>query len=56
MTWLRLQLVPSATVLGLLLSTVLAVSARAQQTPMPTQPLPNAMTDQELAISVHNPF
>jgi len=54
--WLRLQLVPSATVLGLLLSAVLAVSARAQQTPTPAQPSPSAMSDQELAIAVHNPF
>ena len=54
--WLRLQLVPSATVLGLLLSAVLAVSANAQQTPTPAQPPPSVMTDQELAISVHNPF
>ena len=35
--WLRLQLVPSATVLGLLLSAVLAVSAHAQQASTPAQ-------------------
>ncbi len=56
MKWLRPQLVPSATLLGLLLSAVLAVSATAQQTPTPAQPPPSVMTDQELAISVHNPF
>ena len=54
--WLRLQLVPSATVLGLLLSAVLAASAHAQQASTPAQPPPSVMTDQELAISVHNPF
>ena len=53
--WLRLQLVPSATVLGLLLSAVLAASAHAQQASTPA-PSPSAMSDQELAISVHNPF
>ncbi|MGA9721231.1 MAG: hypothetical protein WBQ86_02150 [Candidatus Binatus sp.] len=55
MKWLRLQLVPFATVLGLLLSAVLAVSARAQQASTPA-PSPTVMTDQELAIAVHNPF
>ena len=54
--WLRLQLVPCATVLGLLLSAVLALSAKAQQMSTPAQPPPSVMTDQELAISVHNPF
>ena len=53
--WLRLQLVPSATVLGLLLSAVLAASAHAQQASTPA-PSPSVMTDQQLAISVHNPF
>ena len=52
---LRLQLVPSATVLGLLVSAVLAVSAHAQQASTPA-PSPSAMSDQELAIAVHNPF
>ncbi|HLM79217.1 MAG TPA: hypothetical protein VK302_01175 [Terriglobales bacterium] len=52
---LRLQLAPSPTALGLLLSAVLAVSAQAQQASTPA-PSPSVMTDQELAISVHNPF
>ncbi len=52
--WLRSQLVP-ATVLGLLLSAVLAASAHAQQASTPA-PSPSVMTDQELAVSVHNPF
>ena len=54
--WLRLQLVPSTTLLGLLLSAVLAVSAHAQQASTPAQSPTGALTDQELAISVHNPF
>ncbi len=56
MKWLRLQLVPSITVLGLLLSAVLAVSAHAQQASRSAQSPPSVMTDQELATSVHNPF
>ena len=52
---LRLQLVPSATVLGLLVSAVLAVSAHAQQAST-AAPSPSAMSAQELAIAVHNPF
>jgi hypothetical protein len=56
MKWLRLHLVPSATVLGLFLSSVLAVSAHAQQAPPPAQLPTSVMTDQELAIGVHNPF
>ena len=56
MKLLRLQFVPSATVLGMLLSAVLAASAQAQQASTPAQTPPNVMTDQELAISVHNPF
>ena len=52
---LRLRLVPFAMVSGLLLSAVLRVSAHAQQTATPA-PSPSVMTDQELAISVHNPF
>ena len=56
MKWRWLRLVPYATVLGLLLSAVLALSAKAQQTSTPAQPPPSVMTDQELAISVHNPF
>ena len=44
-----------ATVLGLLLSAILGVSAHAQQTSTPAQ-LPSALTDQELAKSAHNPF
>ncbi len=55
MKWLRLQLVPFAMVLGLLLSAVLAVSANAQQAPPPA-PSTGALSDQELAKSVHNPF
>ncbi len=52
---LRLQFLPSATLLGLLLSAFLAASAHAQQAPTPA-PSPSVMTDQELATSVHNPF
>ncbi len=51
----RLQSLRSASFLGLLLSTALAVSAHAQQAPTPA-PSPSVMTDQELATSVHNPF
>ena len=40
----------------LLLSAVLAVAARAQEAPSPAQPPTSIMTDQELAISVHNPL
>jgi hypothetical protein len=54
--WLRLQLVPSTTVLVLLLSAVLAVSAHAQQASTPAQSPTGVLTDQELAKSVHNPF
>jgi hypothetical protein len=54
--WLRLQLVPFTTGLGLLLSAVLAVSAHAQQVSTPAPSPTSVMTDQELAISVHNPF
>ena len=53
---MRLQLVPFATVLALLLSAILAAPAYAQQAPTPAQPSPSAMSAQELAISVHNPF
>ena len=53
--WLRLQLVPFATVLGPLLSILLAASAQAQQQSTPA-PSPSVMTDQQLAISAHNPF
>ncbi len=48
--WLRSQLVPSAALLGLLLSAVPVLQARAQQ------PSPGVLTDQELARSVHNPL
>ncbi len=54
MKWLRLQLVPFATVLGPLLSILLAASAQAQQQSTPA-PSPSVMTDQQLAISAHNP-
>ena len=56
MKLLRLQFVPSATVLGLLLNAALAVSAHAQQAATPAQSPTGVLTDQELAISVHNPF
>ena len=56
MKWLRLQLVPYATVLGLFLSTFPAAPAQAQQASTPAQSPPSVMTAQELAISVHNPF
>ncbi|MGO9268540.1 MAG: hypothetical protein ACLQBA_27250 [Candidatus Binataceae bacterium] len=39
-----------------LLTAVLAASAHGQQAPPQTQPATGALTDQELAISVHNPF
>jgi hypothetical protein len=45
-----LQSLPSASLLALLISAVGAVSAHAQQSPTPS------LTDQQLAISVHNPF
>ena len=54
--WVRLQFVPSAMVLGLLLSAVLTASAQAQQASTPVQTPPTVMTNQQLAISVHNPF
>jgi hypothetical protein len=56
MKWQRLQLVPSAKLLGLLLSAFLAASAQAQDASMPAQPATSVLTDQELAKSVHNPF
>ena len=56
MKLLRLQFGPSAMVLGLLLSAVLAASAHAQQASTPAQATTSVMTDQELAIAVHNPF
>ncbi len=56
MKWLRFQLVRSGTLWGLLLSAFLTASAQAQEAPPPTQPPTSVMTDQELAISVHNPF
>ena len=43
-------------VLSLLLSAVLAVSAYAQQAPPLAQPATGVITDQELAKSAHNPF
>ncbi len=56
MKWLRFQLVRSGTLWGLLLSAFLTASAQAQEAPPPTLPPTSVMTDQELAISVHNPF
>src|SRR5208282_1217434 len=55
MKWLRLQFLPSSTVFGLLLSAFLAGSAQAQPAPTPA-PSSSTMSDQELAIAVHNPF
>ena len=43
-------------VLALMLSAFLVAPARAQPAPTPAQSPTTAMTDQELAISVHNPF
>ena len=43
-------------VLSLLLSAVLVVSAHAQQASTPAPSPTGVLTDQELAISVHNPF
>jgi len=54
--WLRSQLLPSATLLGLLLSAVLAASAQAQQASTPAPSPTSGMTAQELAISAHNPL
>jgi hypothetical protein len=54
--WLRLQRASSITVLGLLLSIVLAASAPAQQASTTAQSPTGVLTDQELAKSVHNPF
>lgn len=56
MKLVRLQFVSSATVLGLLLSAVLTASAQAQQASKPVQTPPTVMTNQQLAIGVHNPF
>ncbi|MGA7871356.1 MAG: hypothetical protein WCA22_10685 [Candidatus Binatus sp.] len=53
---LSLQLLPSATVLGLLLSAFLAASTYAQQASTSAPSPASAMSDQELAIAVHNPF
>jgi hypothetical protein len=53
---LRLQFLQSAAVSGLLLSVLLAASAHAQQAATPAPSPPSVMTNQELAISVHNPF
>ncbi len=47
---LSLQSLPSASLLALLISAVVAVSAHAQQSPTPS------LTAQQLALSVHNPF
>jgi hypothetical protein len=43
-------------VLSLLLSAVLAVSAHAQEAPPPAQSATGVITDQDLAKSAHNPF
>jgi hypothetical protein len=51
-----LQRASAITVLGLLLSVVLAVSAPAQQASTSAQSPTGVLTDQELAKSVHNPF
>ena len=51
-----MQRVVSTTVSVMMLSAFLAASAQAQQTSTPAQAPPSIMTDQELAISVHNPF
>ena len=55
MKWLRLRLVPSTTVLGLLLSAVVAAPAPAQQASTPASS-PSAVSNQALAIAAHNPF
>ena len=52
----RLQFLPFAKVLGLLLSAFLAASAHAQQASTPAPSPTGVPTDQELAKSVHNPF
>ncbi len=44
------------TVLSALLGAFLAAPAHAQEAPLPAAPATSIMTDQELAISVHNPF
>ncbi len=43
-------------VLAVLLSALLSAPAQAQQASTPAQSAPAAMTDQALAIAVHNPF
>ncbi len=53
---LHLQFSPCTTVVGMLLSVVLSASAFAQQASTPASSPTSAMTDQELAVSVHNPF
>jgi hypothetical protein len=52
---LHWQFSACTTVVGMLLSVVLAASALAQQASTPASS-PTALTNQELAISVHNPF
>ncbi len=52
---LRLQSLPPASFLVLLLTAFLAASAQAQQASTPA-PSPSALSDQQLAIAVHNPF
>ena len=52
----RADLKTKVTVLSALLGAVLAASAHEQRTPPPAQPTTGAITDQELAKSVHNPF
>lgn len=52
---LRSQSPLSASLLGLVLSAFLATSAQAQQASTPA-PSPSTLSDQALAISVHNPF
>jgi hypothetical protein len=52
----RADLKIKVTVLSALLGAVLTASAHGQQAPPTAEPTTSAMTDQELAKSVHNPF
>ena len=55
MKWPRLRFLSYVTVMALLMSVLLAVSANAQA-PSPSPPPAAVTSEQALAISAHNPF